>query len=217
MIDYCLSKPIGQNDKLQFSLVIMIIVNLIMIFSLGLTAWKLFRTPLLTLGDSIASFLDIPDSNTANNCLTSKYHFHKSYQARSNTVGISTDGPNSDAAEACLADRDQLWRPGWEAAITKFQPKRYFWFSCASLKRSVVCISQWVIFTAITRFSCRGPRRQGVIFSIWNAICWTFSCKHLVSNQFSIEGNLSNVGWSHGNRIFTVIGDRTSCNCLKYL
>lgn len=72
MIDYCLSEPIGQNDKLQFSLVIMIIVvlcDLINIFSLGLTAWKLFRTPLLTLGDSIASFLDIPDSNTANNCL----------------------------------------------------------------------------------------------------------------------------------------------------
>lgn len=82
--------------------------DLIKIFSLGLTAWKLFYTPLLTFGDSIASFLDIPDSNTLNNYLTSKYHFYKSYQVHSNTVGISMNGPNSDMTKACLANRDQL-------------------------------------------------------------------------------------------------------------
>lgn len=70
--DRLLSQQAYWAELQIFSLVVMIVVvlcNLMKIFSMGLTAWKLFRTPLLTLGDSIASFLDIPDLNTANNCL----------------------------------------------------------------------------------------------------------------------------------------------------
>lgn len=79
-IEYCLSQYIEPSCRLQFSLVIMIIViscNFAKVLCMSLTIWKPSSMPLLTLGDAVASFLDRPDPDTANNCLASKLRFRR--------------------------------------------------------------------------------------------------------------------------------------------
>ena len=79
-IDYCLSRKRVGNCQLQFSLTIMIIViicNLTKAVCMLLTLRHRFTTPLLTLGDAVASFLKRPDIYTRNNCLSDRYNFRR--------------------------------------------------------------------------------------------------------------------------------------------
>lgn len=79
-IDYCLSRKRVGNCQLQFSLPIMIIViicNLTKAVCMLLTLRHRFTTPLLTLGDAVASFLKRPDIYTRNNCLSDRYNFRR--------------------------------------------------------------------------------------------------------------------------------------------
>ena len=79
-IDYCLSRTKVENCQLQFSLPIMIIViicNLTKAVCMLLTLRHRFATPLLTLGDAVASFLKRPDTYTRNNCLSDRYSFSR--------------------------------------------------------------------------------------------------------------------------------------------
>lgn len=69
---YCLSKRKPESCKLQFNIRIMIVVvacNLLKALCMGLALWWRSSSPLLTLGDDVASFLDEPDENTGRNCL----------------------------------------------------------------------------------------------------------------------------------------------------
>lgn len=80
-LQYCLCVPTEEHCKLQFSLVIMIVVivcNLIKTVCMGTIAWKQDLEPLVTLGDAVASFLDRPDVTTEGNCLAGKGRFEKS-------------------------------------------------------------------------------------------------------------------------------------------
>ena len=66
-IDHCLSRPVEEQCKVQFNMIIMVIVivcNLIKTTVMGLISWKQPVEPLVTLGDAIASFLDEPDPTT---------------------------------------------------------------------------------------------------------------------------------------------------------
>ena len=77
-IDHCLSQRRAEKCQLQLSLPIMIIVmgcNLTKTVCMLLTIHHRFTTPLLTVGDAIASFLKKPDIYTRNNCLGDKYNF----------------------------------------------------------------------------------------------------------------------------------------------
>ena len=79
-IDHCLSRKKAETCQLQFSLLIMIIVmicNLTKAVCMLLTIHHGFATPLLTLGDAVASFLKRPDIYTRNNCLSDKYSFQQ--------------------------------------------------------------------------------------------------------------------------------------------
>lgn len=79
-IDHCLSRRQAEKCQLQFSFPIMIIViicNLTKAVCMLLTIWYRFATPLLTVGDAIASFLRRPDIYTRNNCLSDKYNFRQ--------------------------------------------------------------------------------------------------------------------------------------------
>lgn len=108
-VDYCLSNPVEEHCKLQFSMVIMAIVmgcNLVKAVCMLLTLRYHTDQPLVSSGDAIASFLDNPDPTTVNMCLADKYKF------------IEND-----------------WVPGprpWE-------PKRRRWFASASTKRWLTC------------------------------------------------------------------------------
>ena len=78
---YCLSVPVEDHCKLQFSLAIMIVVivcNLIKTVCMSTIAWKRDPEPLVTLGDAITSFMDRPDGRTEGNCIAEKARFEKS-------------------------------------------------------------------------------------------------------------------------------------------
>lgn len=80
-LQYCLCVPVEEHCKLQFSLMIMIVVifcNLIKTVCMSTIVWKRDPEPLVTLGDAIASFLDRPDVMTEGNCIAGKDRFEKS-------------------------------------------------------------------------------------------------------------------------------------------
>lgn len=80
-LQYCLYVPAEEHCKLQFSLIIMIVVivcNLIKTVCMSMIVWKQDPEPLVTLGDAIASFLDRSDMTTEGNCTAGKGRFEKS-------------------------------------------------------------------------------------------------------------------------------------------
>ncbi|MCJ1428446.1 hypothetical protein MMC29_006356 [Sticta canariensis] len=148
-IEYCLSQSAESSCKLQFSLVIMVIViscNFSKTFCMILTIWKPSSVPLLTLGDAIASFLDQPDPNTVNNCLAGKHRFRKVKYACFNTLPswnsvVSGYGQISNAANDALIDRNQVRKAGWDKEIRTSISEQHRWYQTTSLKRWLLCIS----------------------------------------------------------------------------
>lgn len=109
-IQYCLSKGVKEHCKLQFSLVIMIVVivcNLIKTICMSIIAWKQDPEPLVTLGDAIASFLDRPDVKSEGNCVVGKTPLQAI----------------------------KFWGP----LISRWDLKRLRWFRAASRRRWLVC------------------------------------------------------------------------------
>jgi hypothetical protein len=83
-IAYCLSETLPDVCKVQSSLQILIIVVVLNALKATLMFYIGFATresPLLTVGDAVASFLKEPDSWTAGMCLASKETYEK--QAKS--------------------------------------------------------------------------------------------------------------------------------------
>ena len=110
-VQYCLSQHVEEHCKLQFSLVIMIIVmicNLTKTICMGWIAWKQDPEPLVTLGDAIVSFLDRPDIMTKGCCLKGKSRF---------------EGSRS-----------------WVSLPSKWESKPMRWFRTASERRWLVCV-----------------------------------------------------------------------------
>ena len=92
-IDHCLSRRQTEKCQLQFSLPIMIIViicNLTKAVCMLFTIRHRLATPLLTLGDAVASFLKRPDIYTKNNCLSDKYNFRQrpKFEKRVDQLGL---------------------------------------------------------------------------------------------------------------------------------
>ncbi len=92
-IDHCLSRRPAGKCQLQFSLPIMSIVmicNLTKAVCMLLTIRHRFATPILTLGDAVASFLKRPDIYTKNNCLSDKYNFRQrsKFEKRVDQLGL---------------------------------------------------------------------------------------------------------------------------------
>lgn len=148
-IEYCLSQPGDSTCKLQFSLVIMVIVmlcNFLKTFCMFLTIWNPSWVPLLTLGDAIASFLDKPDPSTVNNCLADKHYFREVKYACFNTqtswnsvlFGYRQD---TNAANDTLIDKNQVETAGWDKNIRTSKFKQYRWYHTTSPKRWFLCIS----------------------------------------------------------------------------
>ncbi len=109
LIQYCLSKPVEERCRVQFSIVIMGVVigcNFVKAWCLFSTLWIQKSQPLVTLGDSIDSFLDTVDPTTENKCL---------------------------GGNVCFS------RKQWGKGPVEWQGQRYRWFSGASVKRWVTC------------------------------------------------------------------------------
>lgn len=118
-IEYCLSKPVEEYCRLQFSVGIMTIViccNLVKIIVMGYIAWKQPMN-LVTLGDAVTSFLDKPDPTTEGNCLSGKTRFQKSKD--------------------------------WDQVEMRWEPQTRYWFYAASKKRWLTCNTLWVPFPLV--------------------------------------------------------------------
>ena len=75
-IKFCLSQQTPERCKLQFSLQIVIVVIVINTLKMILMLYVVFglnETPLMIIGDAIASFLNKEDSTTKGCCLLTKY------------------------------------------------------------------------------------------------------------------------------------------------
>ena len=108
-VDYCLSVPVEERCRLQFSLVIMVIVifcNFVKATCMFLTLLYHKSQPLVTLGDAIASFLQHRDPTTEN---------------------------------MCLATRKTFVEDQWEYKGDPVRTKRHQWFSGASARRWYIC------------------------------------------------------------------------------
>ena len=148
-IEYCLSQPADSTCKLQFSLVIMVIVilcNFSKTFCMFLTIWNPSWVPLLTLGDAIASFLAQPDPSTVNNCLADKDSFQKVKYACFITLPswisvVLGYGQETNAANDVLIDKNQLQKAGWDKKIRTSKFEQYRWYHTTSPKRWLLCIS----------------------------------------------------------------------------
>lgn len=160
-IEYCLSKRTEPTCKFQVSLVIMVIVilcNFVKTLCMSLIVWKPSSKPssmpLLNLGDAIATFLDQPDPNTANDCLASKYSFRGAsfadllyaysntpFSERSAFFKFSGYGQDSNAAKNGLMDKNQHQKAGWDKVIRTFKPASYRWYNATSQKHWFLCIT----------------------------------------------------------------------------
>ncbi|KAL8743097.1 MAG: hypothetical protein Q9184_008155, partial [Pyrenodesmia sp. 2 TL-2023] len=83
-VDYCLSRQVEENCRLQFSLalVLVIICNFVKAVCMILMVYRHDAKPLVTLGDAIASFLNDPDCTTQGNCVATKHAFPRHAWAR---------------------------------------------------------------------------------------------------------------------------------------
>jgi hypothetical protein len=71
-VDSCLSAPLPEHCKLQYSLpltIVVIVVNAIKAIILCYMAIATSETPMLTTGDAVASFLQQPDKKSLGKCL----------------------------------------------------------------------------------------------------------------------------------------------------
>jgi hypothetical protein len=78
-VKYCLSENLPEQCKLQAStyiLVMVIILNLLKALMMCITVFGIKESPIMTIGDAIASYIDRPDLNTRGLCLVSKADIH---------------------------------------------------------------------------------------------------------------------------------------------
>ena len=92
----CLSKPVEERCKTQFSLAIIITIlvcNLIKVACMGVIVWRQDPEPLVTLGDALASFLESPDSSTKGFPLYGRSRFRDSIVWDFNFSGLGSEVP----------------------------------------------------------------------------------------------------------------------------
>jgi len=109
VIQYCLSQPVQEHCKLQFSLAIMVVVvlcNLVKAVCMGFIVWRKDPEPLVTLGDTVSSFLNRPDPTTAKSCISGKSEFEENRF--------------------------------WDSIVSKWDPRTRSWFRAASRRRWLV-------------------------------------------------------------------------------
>lgn len=124
-VEYCLSKSAEESCELHCSLAIVIAVlacNLIKVLCLGLVTWMPSSTPLLTLGDAIASFLSERDPATANNCLVSRYRF----QRRNSRPSLASICSEEATAKGSSNIPSRYQQRCWNEAIRTRKTKSYF-------------------------------------------------------------------------------------------
>jgi len=79
-VAYCLAERVPQLCKVQSSLHIAVVVICLNFFKAVIMlylATQTKETPFMTVGDAIASYIEVPDAETKDMCLTSRADFEK--------------------------------------------------------------------------------------------------------------------------------------------
>jgi hypothetical protein len=88
-VDHCLARQVPENCRLLVNItfsIIVVLINFAKMVAMFLVAWKVSGTPLLTIGDAVASFLKTQDETTEGMCLKSRRDFawsHRSWKVLS--------------------------------------------------------------------------------------------------------------------------------------
>jgi hypothetical protein len=81
VVDYCLAMPSQEDCKLQVSLplcITVVVLNLVKASVMLFVGYRIKGSPLLTLGDAVASFMRTEDDTTAQMCLRTARDFKRS-------------------------------------------------------------------------------------------------------------------------------------------
>lgn len=123
-IQYCMAEKKEQYCKLQYSFpltIVMIVFNLVKTSVLAYMWFGISTSPILTIGDAIASFLHHPDPHSQNGCLLTSRDVKAMYQR------LSTN----------------LIKPLHPPRTFEDTPRR--WSTAASARRWIFSILLWVL------------------------------------------------------------------------
>ena len=113
-VKYCVAQTMEEHCKLQFSIYIAALVIFLNLLKASIMLWLAFgvkESPLMTMGDAVASFIQQPDPNTKNMCLASNEHIKR---VRKNWNALATQ--------------------------RQYNQQRRRWFAAASKTRWTICI-----------------------------------------------------------------------------
>lgn len=137
VIDHCLASSTTENCKLQYSLVIIIIVvcsNAFKLLAMLKTLATIKEDQIITIGDAIASFLKSPDIATSDACLATKTDLKRTlsrpqYGTVYTTNARSVEDPrNSDLSGGIMQKQERKTQQRWHHA-----PSRKRWLICIML------------------------------------------------------------------------------------
>ncbi|MCJ1470576.1 hypothetical protein MMC07_009222 [Pseudocyphellaria aurata] len=152
-VKYCLSQQTQEHCKLQFSLQIMIVVIVINTLKMVLMLYAVFglkETPLMTIGDAVASFLNEEDLTTKGRCLVSKFDI------KANKLRWQYRDGESNAPVA------KEWMPTkvrWSRAVSRTR-----WCSCGLMISLAVTVCSGLLGYGIHKL--KGPKDLGTLWRI---------------------------------------------------
>ena len=133
-VNHCLARKTEQHCKLQFSLYLMIPIIVCNLVKSASMFWMLLHsreTPLVTFGDALATWLDVPDVSTKGRCLVSRDEIVKSFSIPEGT-------PNQRSA--ALARRRSALYPILFSRKHELTDRSRYWCGAVSSKRWFVTI-----------------------------------------------------------------------------
>ena len=120
-VQYCLSQQTPARCEVKISIQILIAVsicNLVKIVCLLATLWTVKDSLLVTTGDTIASFLNVPDTTTKDRCIINQHN---------------------------LGWRGQGWAISSDFVIKRWKPQPTSWFQADDGARWLACIAPYVL------------------------------------------------------------------------
>ena len=132
-VDHCLSQSAPEQCTLEYSFIILLIVigcDILKLAAMVSTLLWVAEQPLATMGDSIASFLEKPDSFTLGRCLLQQQDVRRTARIlRSKRTSLSP--PAYDNLHGSDAHRGEMLGPNtvfWTRQVTR-------WYSAPSRRR----------------------------------------------------------------------------------
>ncbi|MCJ1462005.1 hypothetical protein MMC07_000605 [Pseudocyphellaria aurata] len=175
-VQYCLSQRTQEHCKLQFSsqiVIVVIVINTLKMVLMLFVVFGLNETPLMTIGDAVASFLDEEDPTTKGCCLVSKFDI------KVNKLQWQYRDGESNAPVA------KEWMPTkvrWARAVSRTR-----WWSCGVMISLAVTVCSALLGRGI--HTIIGPKDLGTLWrlgvgavSVRTLIHWSNGPSTLVGN-----------------------------------